>query len=79
MQDFLGRDLAIGDSVIIIAPKYRHFVVARIIEFTAKNVRVAFMNTWNFAAPGYYVELLQAPSQLTRVDGPDLTAYLLKK
>ena len=79
MKDFLGRELELGDSVIIIAPNYRHFVLARIIAFTPKNVRVAFMNTWNFAAPGYYTELLQSPSQLTKVDGPDLTMYLLKQ
>ena len=78
MKDFLGRDLELGDSVIVIAPGYRHFVLARVIAFTPKQVRVSFMNTWNFS-DGYYTELLQGPSQLTKVDGPDLTAYLLKK
>lgn len=79
MKDFLGRELVIGDSVIIIAPNYRHFVVARVIAFTARQVRVAYMNDWNFAAPGLYKELLQSPGQLTRVDGPDLTMYLISK
>ena len=79
MKDFLGIELALGDSVIIIAPSYRHFVLARVIKFTPKQVRVAFMNTWNFAKPGHYTELLQSPSQLTKIDGPDLTAYLLRK
>lgn len=79
MKDFLGRDLEIGDSVIVIAPGYRHFVLARVIAFTPKQVRVSFMNTWNFGAEGHYTELLQSGSQLTKVDGPDLTMYLLKK
>lgn len=79
MKDFLGRELEIGDSVIIMAPKYRHLVLARIIKFTPTQVRVAFMNTWNYGKPGYYTELLQSPSQLTKVDGPDLTLYLLKQ
>jgi len=79
MKDFLGRNLELGDSVIIIAPKYRHFVLAKVIKFTTSQVRVAFMNTWNFPGGGYYTELLQSPSQLYRVDGPELTAYLLKK
>jgi hypothetical protein len=78
MQDFLGRELTIGDSVIVIAPGYRHFVLARVIAFTAKNVRVSFMNTWNYGKPGRHQEILQSPSQLTRVDGPELTMYLLK-
>ena len=79
MKDFLGRDLELGDSVIVIAPNYRHFVLARVIQFTPKQVRVSFMNTWNFGSEGYYTELLQSPKQLTKVDGPDLTMYLLKK
>ena len=79
MKDFLGRTLELGDSVIVIAPGYRHFVLARVIHFTPKQVRVSFMNTWNFSGEGYYTELLQGPGQLTKVDGPDLTAYLLKK
>jgi hypothetical protein len=79
MKDFLGRELEIGDSVIVIAPNYRHFVLARVIQFTPNQVRVSFMNTWNYGSDGYYTELLQTPSQLTKVDGPDLTMYLLKK
>ena len=77
MKDFLNRELEIGDSVITIAPGYRSFVLARVIKFTPKQVRVAFMNTWNYP-DGYYTELLQHPTQLTKVDGPDLTMYLLK-
>jgi len=79
MKDFLGRTLELGDSVIVIAPGYRHFVLARVIHFTPKQVRVSFMNTWNHSGEGYYTELLQGPSQLTKVDGPELTAYLLRK
>jgi hypothetical protein len=79
MKDFLGRELALNDSVIIIAPKYRSMVLARIIKFTPTSVRVAFMNDWNYGKPGYYTELLQTPDQLVKVDGPELTAYLLSK
>lgn len=79
MKDFLGRELELGDSVIIIAPSYRHLVLARVIGFTPKNVRVAYMNDWNFGAPGFYKELLQIGSQLTKVDGPNLTMHLLKQ
>ena len=77
MKDFLSNKLELGDSVI--APNYRSFVLARVIKFTPKQVKVAFMNTWNFSEPGYYTELLQYPTQLTKVGGADLTAYMLKK
>lgn len=79
MRDFLGHELKLGDSVIVIAPGYRHFVLARVINFTPKNVRVSFMNTWNFSGDGYYTELLQGGSQLTKIGGPELTEYLVKK
>jgi hypothetical protein len=78
MKDFLDRELAIGDSVIVVAPGYRHLVLARVISFTPKQVRVGFMNTWNYGDGGCYTDVLQPGHQLTRVDGPELTAYLLK-
>ena len=79
MKDFIGRELDMGDSVIIISPKYRQLVLARIIAFTPKQVRVAYRNTWNYGKEGMYMELLQWPDQLTKVDGPDLTVHLLTK
>lgn len=67
MKDFLGQSLNIGDSVIMIAPNYRHFVRAKVTQFTTKQVRVAYMNTWHYAEPGYPTELLQQPNQLTKI------------
>ena len=74
MKDFLKRDLAVGDSVIIVTPSYRSFTLARVHSFTANKVRV------DWTSPGgYNQKLLQDPVQLCKVDGPDLTVYLLKK
>ena len=66
--DFLGKPITIGDSVLLIAPKYRHLVVGRIYAETPTSVRVRFMNTWNFGKPGYRTEILQHGSQLVKVD-----------
>jgi hypothetical protein len=68
MKDFLGQELSIGDNVIIITPNYRDFTLAQVIKFTAKNVRVKFNGR----------ELLQAPSQLVRMNTAAVTKYLLK-
>jgi hypothetical protein len=76
MTDFVGKTLAIDDSVIFIAPTYRMFVVGKIIKFTPKNVRVAFMNTWNFGKPGRRDEILQDAKQLIKIDGNELTTNL---
>lgn len=78
MQDFLGNDLEVNDSVIFIAPGYRSLVLGRVVKLTEKSIRIAYMNTWNFSKPGYRSELLQRPSQVTKVAGSDLTMYILK-
>ncbi len=67
-KDFLGKELLMGDTVILIAPKYRHLVQAKVIEFTPKNVRVEFVNTWNYGPGGDIQEILQGGSQLVKVN-----------
>lgn len=74
MKDFLKRDLAVGDSVIIVTPSYRSFTLAWVTGFTATKVKVEYSNPG-----GYNRKLLQDPVQLCKVDGPDLTVYLLTK
>lgn len=59
------------------APGYRSFALARVIGFTPKKVRVTYRNTWNYSGVGEKGELLQGGSQLVRVDGPELTRFLL--
>lgn len=73
-KDFLGRNLEINDSVIFITKGYRDYTLGRIQSFTPKNVRVAYKNQY-----GDLDSLIQDESQLVKVDGPDLTMYLLKK
>ena len=74
MKDFLKRDLAVGDSVIIVTPSYRSFTLARVHSFTATKVRVEYGSNGRDNR-----KLLQDPVQLCKVDGPDLTMYLLTK
>ena len=76
MVDFVGVVMNIGDSVILMAPQYRSLVIGKIIAFTPQNVRVAYMNDWNFGKPGRYSEVLQAPSQLVRYDDGELATRL---
>ncbi len=74
MEDFLKRKIEIGDSVVLIHPYYKRLLLARVTKFTAKgnDCYVAWgPNTWD--------EKRQRGDQLVKVDGPDLTMYLLKK
>lgn len=74
MKDFLKRPLAIGDSVIFITPRYREYSLGRVVKFTPKNVRLVYQTRH-----GSTQDIIQHPSQLIRVDGPELTMYLLQK
>jgi hypothetical protein len=65
-HDFFGRELAIGDTVALTAPSYRHLVEAEVYAFTPKGVRVRYKNTWNFGAEGHVQEYLAAPDFLIK-------------
>lgn len=74
MEDFLKRKLEIGDSVVLIHPHYKQLLLARVIRFTAKgdDCYVSWgLDEWHSKR--------QRGDQLVKVDGPDLTMYLLKK
>ena len=73
-KDFLNRNLEINDSVIFITKGYREYTLGRVESFTPKYVRVAFKNQYSDID-----SILQSEEQLVKVDGPDLTMYLLKK
>lgn len=75
MQDFLKRNLEIGDSVIFITPGYRQYTLGRVLDFAKSKIRVLTGTDWR----GEARTLLQSPEQLVKVDGPALTMYLLLK
>ena len=65
MKDFLGKQLDVGDDVVLTAPQYRHLVKAKVVAFTPKKVRVEYTNTWNFsAADAVLQEYLSEPNFL---------------
>lgn len=74
MEDFLKRKLEVGDSVVFIPPYSGSMTLGRIISFSRKMVKVKYAE-YNAKES----ECNRKPSQLVRVDGPDLTMYLLKK
>ena len=74
-KDFLNRELAIDDYVVFPAP-YGGMKLGKIVKFTPKQIRVEWSykdyrgNIGQDSAPRY-------ASQCVRVEGPDLTMYLL--
>lgn len=72
-KDYLGRDLAIDDHVIYMAQSYRQLRLARIYAITdSGKVRIRWgENKWQ--------TLLQTGNQVVKVEGPDLTFFLLNQ
>lgn len=66
MNDYFGAPLALGDVVAFYAPGYRMFTTGTVTAFTPKQVRVAYLNTWNFGAPGFPSTYLAAPNMFIK-------------
>jgi hypothetical protein len=71
-RDFLGRKLALGDRVIMMAQHSREFRLAQIVKLTPKKVKVAW-------ADHDWATYTSEPERFIRVEGPDLTWYLITK
>jgi len=72
-KDYLMRPLAVDDHVVFIEQHYRRLRLARIYAFTESGkVRIRWGDSkWQ--------TLLQTGDQLVKVEGPDLTAFLLQQ
>jgi hypothetical protein len=71
MRDFLGRELQLDDYVIFQRQSYRGYKLGKVIKFTPQKVRVKY-------GESKYLELLQAPEQLIKVEGEEVTMYYLR-
>lgn len=72
-KDYLHRDLKEGDYVVFMSQHYRRLRLAHIYAITSTGkVRLRFGDKdWQ--------TLLQTGDQVVKVDGPDLTAFLLQQ
>ena len=74
MKDFLLRELALDDYVIIKSPYGANLKLGKIVKFTPKQIRVEY--------PGWRGEMTSSvryPQEVVKVEGPDLTFFLLSK
>ena len=73
-RDFLNRPIGLGDYVVFPGAYNGGMKLGKIIKFTPKNLRVEH--------PGWRGEMtttLRAANQCVKVEGPDLTFFLLSK
>jgi hypothetical protein len=74
-KDFLNRDLAIDDYVVFPAPYGNGMKLGKVIKFTPQQIRVEW--TSKYRDQVHYRNTTRYSSQCVRVEGPDLTMYLL--
>jgi hypothetical protein len=73
-KDYLGRQLTVGDFVIYMRQGYRELRLAQIIKFTTTGkVRISWKEKWGDR------DLLQEGNQLVKVEGEELTFFLLNQ
>lgn len=41
-KDFVGQELAVGDTVAFYRPGYREFVLGKVIKFTPQKIKVEY-------------------------------------
>ena len=72
--DKLGREIKLGDCVV--APNHNNLMIAKVIKLNPKMVKIKKFNTsqksWNTGEYNKY------SSDLVILDGPEVTAYLLR-
>jgi hypothetical protein len=73
-MDKLGRAINLGD--VVVAPQSNSLIIAKVIKINPKMIKIKKLNSPN---TGYYNgEYNKYPTDLVIVNGPDVTAYLLK-
>lgn len=73
-KDFLLRDIDIDDFVVFPGPYNGGMKLGKVIKHTASNIRVEYPG-WK----GNIIDTLRRPSQCVKVEGPDLTFFLLSQ
>jgi len=74
MKDFLLRDLSLDDYVVFPSPRGGGMKLGKVVKFTPQQIRVEY--------PGWRNELTSTTrysKECVRVEGPDLTFFLLSK
>lgn len=74
MKDILNRELAVGDVVAFNPPLYKGLIIGRIVKFNPKMLRVAFK-----PSRGEMSETNVYSHDVAKLDGPEVTMYLLKQ
>ena len=77
-RDFLNRPIGLGDYVVFPGAYNGGMKLGKIIKFTPQNIKIEHPG-WNWRNNGGMTSTLRAADQCVKVEGPDLTFFLLSK
>ena len=78
MRDFLNRELALDDYVVFPGAYNGGMKLGKIIKFTPKQVKIEHPGR-NWRNSSSMLTTLRISTQCVRVEGPDLTFFLLSR
>lgn len=74
VKDLINRELAVGDVVAFNPPSYKGLTIGKIVKINPKMLRIAFR-----PSRGEMSETNVYPNDVAKLDGPEVTMYLLKQ
>lgn len=77
-KDYLDRDIQVDDSVIFILPHNGGLQLGRVVKLTPKNIRVAYRIPYGWNKGDEYTAV-RLCKDVVKIDGPELTSFLLKQ
>lgn len=77
LSDFLGKELAMNDLIIMKNPKDSGMLVAKVVSFTIDKALVSFTDTWDFGGSGIAVTRFLLPNQIIKMSDDDAVLYKL--
>jgi hypothetical protein len=75
-QDFLKRDISIGDHVVFPGPYNSGMKLGQVVKYSKQSIRVQWSRKY-FSGRVAHEETYRDPKECVRVEGADLTMYLL--
>lgn len=73
MNDFMKQELVVGDVVVFMCPGHREMMLGHVQKINAQMITVKY-----FDQRGTKSTSSQNPSSVVKVEGPQVTMFLLK-
>lgn len=79
MEDLIGRPLNVGDIVAARIAGTNELKLATVMKLAKKQIKVEYADPHNWRSRNGRREGYVAPHNTAKLEGPDLTLFLLRK